>query len=202
MPAIDSLETLVIEELKDLYDAERRLTKAIQKLSTAATNGDLKEALDAHMAETHQQVSRLERMFELMDTPAKGKTCAGIKGIIEEADEHVSEDFEDDDLRDATIIGAAQRAEHYEIAAYGTAIAHARLLGQDEVVSLLQETLEEEKAADEKLTTIAETVVNLEAAGAESDEEEDQENEPRGRTAGASGSRRSPTSPSARGGHR
>ena len=199
MPAIDSLETLLIEELKDLYDAERRLTKAIQKLSKAATNGDLKEALDAHMAETQEQVSRLERVFELMDTPAKGKTCAGIKGIIEEADEHVSEDFEDDDLRDATIIGAAQRAEHYEIAAYGTAIAHASLLGQEEIVSILRETLEEEKAADEKLSEIAETVVNLEAANAASDEREDDSLE---RTGATSGSRRSPTSPSVRGGHR
>jgi ferritin-like metal-binding protein YciE len=199
MPAIDSLETMFIEELKDLYDAEKRLTKAIPKLSKAAKNEDLKEALDAHLAETQEQITRLERVFEQMDTPAKGKACAGIKGIIEEADEHVSEDFEDDDLRDATIIGAAQRAEHYEIAAYGTAIAHARLLGQEEVVSLLEETLEEEKAADEKLSEIAETVVNLEAADSEGDEEDDEE---ASRRSAGSNSRRAPSSPSARGGHR
>ena len=199
MPAIDSLETMFIEELKDLYDAEKRLTKAIPKLSKAAKSEDLKEALDAHLAETQEQITRLERVFEQMDTPAKGKACAGIKGIIEEADEHVSEDFEDDDLRDATIIGAAQRAEHYEIAAYGTAIAHARLLGQEEAVSLLEETLQEEKAADEKLTEIAETVVNFEAADSEG-EEEDEEEAPR-HSAG-SNSRRAPSSPSARGGHR
>ena len=200
MPAIDSLETMFIEELKDLYDAERRLTKAIPKLSKAATNSDLKGALDAHLAETEEHVSRLERVFEQMATPAKGKACAGIKGIIEEADEHVSEDFEDDDLRDATIIGAAQRAEHYEMAAYGTAIAHARLLGQEEAASLLEETLNEEKAADEKLTEIAETVVNLGAANFESGEDEGDASDRKQTAAGAS--RRSPTSPSARGGHR
>jgi ferritin-like metal-binding protein YciE len=203
MPTIDSLETMFIEELKDLYDAERRLTKAIPKLSKAATSDELRQALDNHLAETQEHVSRLEQAFESMDTPAKGKACAGIKGIIEEADEHVGEDFESDDLRDATIIGAAQRAEHYEIAAYGTAIAHARLLGRDDVVQLLEDTLDEEKAADQKLTQIAETVVNLEAADNESEgedsvNEEDDEREP----AVAGGPRRSASPPSARGGHR
>jgi len=200
MPAIDSLETMFVEELKDLYDAEKRLTKAIPKLSKAATNDDLKEALDAHLAETQEHVARLERAFGQMNTPAKAKACAGIKGIIEEADEHVGEDFEDDDLRDATIIGAAQRAEHYEIAAYGTAIAHARLLGQDDVVQLLEETLSEEKAADAKLSEIAETVVNVEAADADSDETDEaaEDRQPAGTGAG----RRSPSSPGARGGHR
>jgi len=201
MPAIDSLETMFVEELKDLYDAEKRLTKAIPKLSKAATNEDLKEALDAHLAETQEQVARLERAFGQMNTPAKGKPCAGIKGIIEEADEHVGEDFEDDDLRDATIIGAAQRAEHYEIAAYGTAIAHARLLGEDDVVSLLEQTLNEEKAADEKLTEIAETVVNLEAADDESEEADEDQAASRRRQPAASGAGRR-SSPGARGGHR
>ena len=200
MPAIDSLETMFIEQLKDLYDAERRLTKALPKLSEAATNTGLKEALDAHLAETEEHVSRLERIFEQMGTPAKGKACAGIKGIIEEADEHVNEDFEDDGLRDATIIGAAQRAEHYEMAAYGTAIAHARLLGHEEAVSLLEETLNDEKSADKKLTQIAETVVNLDAANTESHEDEADADDRE--TAAVSAPRRSPTSPGARGSHR
>ncbi len=197
MPAIDSLETMLIEELKDLYDAERRLTKAIPKMIKASTNSDLREALESHLAETQEQVARLERAFEQFDTPAKGKPCAGMKGIIEEGDEHMGEEFTDDDLRDATIIGSAQRVEHYEIAAYGTALAHARLLENDEVVSLLEETLNEEKAADEKLTEIAESVVNLEASDAE---DSDMEATPRSRSNGsAAGSRRSASS---RGGRR
>ena len=197
MPAIDSLETMLVEELKDLYDAERRLTKAIPKMIKASTNVDLKEALESHLAETEQQVVRLERAFEQFDTPAKGKPCAGMKGIIEEGDEHMAEEFEDDDLRDATIIGSAQRVEHYEIAAYGTALAHARLLENDEVVSLLEETLNEEKAADQKLTEIAETVVNLEAADAE---DSDMEEAPRGKSNGTPASGR--RSASSRGGRR
>jgi ferritin-like metal-binding protein YciE len=202
MPTIDSLETMFIEELKDLYDAERRLTKAIPKLSKAATSDDLRQALDNHLAETQEHVSRLEQAFESMDTPAKGKACAGIKGIIEEADEHVGEEFESDDLRDATIIGAAQRAEHYEIAAYGTAIAHARLLGRDDVVQLLEDTLDEEKAADQKLTDIAETIVNLEAADDESEREDSSEESDDREPTVSGGPRRSASPPSARGGHR
>jgi ferritin-like metal-binding protein YciE len=166
MPSIDSLNDLLIDELQDIYDAEKRLTKAIPKMSKKATNEQLKMALDAHLGETEQQVERLEKAFECLGEPAKAKACAGMKGIIEEGDEHVGEDFDDDGLRDAVIIGSAQRVEHYEIAAYGTAIAHAKLLGEDDVVELLLESLNEEKAADEKLTEIAESVVNLDAADA------------------------------------
>jgi ferritin-like metal-binding protein YciE len=200
MPAIDSLETMLIEELKDLYDAEKRLTKAIPKMIKNTTNEDLRGALEGHLAETQEQVARLERAFEQFDTPAKGKPCAGMKGIIEEGDEHMSEEYEDDGLRDATIIGAAQRVEHYEIAAYGTAIAHARLLEQDEVVSLLEATLNEEKAADEKLTEIAETVVNLDAAGGDDDESDAEEGtdrshqSARGRSVSSASGRRSAAS--------
>jgi ferritin-like metal-binding protein YciE len=167
MPTIDSLQTLLVEQLRDIYDAEKRLTKAIPKMAKAASNEDLRGALEDHLAETEQQISRLEEVFGELGAPVKGKPCAGMKGIIEEGDEHVKEDFEDDGLRDATIIGAAQRVEHYEIAAYGTAIAHARLLEQDNVVDLLEQTLAEEKQADQKLTDIAESVVNLDAASQE-----------------------------------
>jgi len=168
MASIDSLRTLVIEELKDIYDAENRLTKAIPKLVKKSTNDQLKTALQDHLAQTEEHVSRIEQAFEQLDQSPKAKSCAGMKGIIEEGDEHAGESYDHDGLRDAAIIGAAQRVEHYEIAAYGTVIAHARLLGLDDVASLLEETLEEEKAADEKLTEIAETVVNLDA---ESEEE-------------------------------
>jgi len=162
---------LLVDQLKDLYDAEKRLTKAIPKLAKKATNDQLRSALEEHLEETEQQVARLEEAFEHMGETARAKPCAGMRGIIEEGNEHVGEDYEDDDLRDAVIIGSAQRVEHYEIAAYGTAIAHAKLLGQNEVVELLLESLNEEKAADEKLTEIAEGVVNLEAANQDEDEE-------------------------------
>lgn len=164
MAKIDSLQTLLVEQLKDLYDAEKRLTKAIPKLMKEATNEDLRMALDGHLKETREQVSRLEQAFRQFDETPKGKPCAGMRGIIEEGAEHAKEDYEDDGLRDAMIIGSAQRVEHYEIAAYGTAIAHARLLGAAGVVKLLERTLAEEKAADGKLTKIAEGIVNLDAA--------------------------------------
>jgi ferritin-like metal-binding protein YciE len=172
MASIDSMKTLLVDELRDIYDAEKRLTKAIPKLAKKATNDQLRTALEEHLEETEQQVQRLEQAFEHLGERAKAKPCAGMRGIIEEGDEHVGEDYEDDDLRDAVIIGSAQRVEHYEIAAYGTAIAHARLLEQEDVVELLEESLGEEKAADEKLTEIAESVVNLEATQDDEGEEE------------------------------
>jgi ferritin-like metal-binding protein YciE len=182
MATVDSLKSLLIEQVKDLYDAEKRLTKAIPKLAKASTNEELQSALHEHLDETETQVSRIEQVFELLDQRPKAKPCAGMKGIIEEGDEHAKEDYDDDDLRDAVIIGSAQRVEHYEIAAYGTAIAHARLLGLDDVVELLESSLEEEKRADVKLTEIAESVVNLEAAA----DDEEQEVVTRGRRQSAS----------------
>jgi ferritin-like metal-binding protein YciE len=164
MTKIDSLHTMLVEELRDLYDAEQRLTEAIPKLTEAATNEELVEALESHLTETQEHVSRLVDAFKRLEVPARGKPCEGIRGIISETDEHVEEDFENGALRDATIIGAAQRAEHYEMAAYGNAIAHARLLDLEDVAEMLEETLNEEKAAVDKLTQIGETVVNREAA--------------------------------------
>ena len=191
MPAIDSLRTLLVEQLKDIYDAEKRLTKAIPKLIKKSSNTELSTALKNHLGETEEHVARLEQAFELLDEPAKAKPCAGMKGLIEEGDEHVGEDYEDDGLRDAAIIGAAQRVEHYEIAAYGTAIAHARLLGLDEVASLLQATIKEEGAADKKLTEIAESVVNLDAASQDEEEGEMAMARSRRSTAGRAGARAS-----------
>ena len=172
MASIDSMNALLVDELRDIYDAEKRLTKAIPKLAKKASNDDLRSALEEHLQETEGQIARLEEAFEHLGERAKGKPCAGMRGILEEGDEHVGEDYEDDDLRDAVIIGSAQRVEHYEIAAYGTAIAHARLLQQDDIVQLLEDSLEEEKAADAKLSEIAESVVNLEAAD-QSEESDD-----------------------------
>jgi len=171
MAAIDSLQALLVDQLRDIYDAEKRLTKALPRLLKASTNEELCSALDSHLAETQQQVTRLEKAFKLLGEAAKAKACAGMRGIIEEGDEHAGENYDDEGLRDAIIIASAQKAEHYEIAAYGTAIAHARLLGQEDVVELLQQTLAEEKAADQKLTDIAESVVNLDAAHGGEDEE-------------------------------
>lgn len=172
MQKIDSLDTLLVEQLRDIYDCEKRLTKAIPKLVKASTAEELSTALQNHLGETEQQVSRLEQAFGMLGETPRAKACAGIRGIIEEADEHVGENYEYDSLRDAVIIGSAQRAEHYEIAAYGTAIAHARMLGRDDVADLLEDSLNEEKAADEKLTEVAESCVNMEAISAEEEEAE------------------------------
>ena len=178
MPAVNSLRELLVEELRDIYDAEKRLTKALPKISKASSHDELKSAIDAHLEETREHVIRLEEAFKALDAPVRAKTCVAMKGLVEEGDEHAGEDYADDGLRDAAIIGSAQRVEHYEIAAYGTAIAHARLLELDDVVALLESTLEEEKAADNKLTEIAESVVNLDASAAdEGDEAEETDDE-------------------------
>lgn len=156
MPS-DSLKKILIEEIKDLYHAEGQLVKALPKLAESATNERLKEGLLHHLEETQQHVQRLEQVFGLLEVPAKAKTCPAMKGLIEEANERIAE-HESGPVRDALIIGAAQRVEHYEIAAYGTARAYAEELGEDRIAALLDETLEEEGAADRKLTEISETV--------------------------------------------
>src|SRR6187402_217664 len=198
MASIDSMNALLVDELRDIYDAEKRLTKAIPKLAKKASNDDLRSALEEHLQETEGQIARLEQAFEHLGERAKGKPCAGMKGIIEEGDEHVGEDYEDDDLRDAVIIGSAQRVEHYEMAAYGTAIAHARLLQQGDIVQLLEESLEEEKAADAKLSEIAESVVNIEAAD-QSEESEGSEQTASARGRQSTSRQRSTAAASSRG---
>src|SRR5688572_15461847 len=188
MQKIDSLDTLLVEQLRDIYDSERRLTKAIPKLVKAATSEELSSTLEGHLAETEEQVARLEKAFGMLGETPRAKACAGMRGIIEEADEHLGEEYEFDSLRDAAIIGAAQRAEHYEIAAYGTAITHARLLGRDDVADLLDESLAEEKNADERLSEVAESCVNMEAMSGEAEEEEGADTDDRpGRSARGNG---------------
>src|SRR5262249_34015516 len=155
------------EQLKGIYDAEKRLTKAIPKLIKNATNDELKSALREHLEQTEEHVARVEHAFDELDLKPKAKICTGMKGILEESDEQVVADYDDDGLRDAAIIGAVQRVEHYEIAAYGTIIAHARLLELDGIVASMEETLDDDKEADRKLTDIAENVVNLDAASSD-----------------------------------
>src|SRR5438067_5257397 len=149
MANLDSLEALLQDELKDIYDAEKQLTKALPKLAKKASAPELKEALEAHLGETEQHIERLEEAFEQLGMPARGKKCEGMRHLIEEGNDLIS-DADDDATRDAVMIAAAQKVEHYEIASYGTIRTWANLLGKDEVASILEETLDEEKQADEK----------------------------------------------------
>ena len=173
MAEAGSLHDAFIDELRDTYDAERQLTKALAKLAKAAAAPPLREAFESHLVETQGQIERLEQVFESLDEKVRGKHCDGIAGIIEEGKSIMEEDF-DDDTMDACLIAAGQRAEHYEMAAYGTLVAWARAMGHNEAADLLQETLDEEKAADEKLSSLAEGGINQSAAEAtHSDEEQE-----------------------------
>jgi ferritin-like metal-binding protein YciE len=160
-----TLHDAFIDELRDTYDAERQLLKALPKLAKASTSPDLRAAFEAHLEETRGQVERLEEVFANLDEKVRGKHCDGIAGIIEEGKSVMEEDF-DDVTMDACLIASGQRAEHYEMAAYGTLVAWARAMGHDEAADLLQQTLDEEKAADEKLSALAESGINDEAARA------------------------------------
>jgi ferritin-like metal-binding protein YciE len=174
MAEMNTLRDSLVDEIKDLFNAEKQLTKALPKLAKNATNPDLRAALEAHLGETQEQIARLEQIFELLDETARGKHCAGMAGIIEEGNDMLEEDAEDA-VMDACIIAAGQRAEHYEMAAYGTCVAWAKALGLEEVATLLETTLAEEKAADQKLSALAESGINEAAtAGADDDEEEAQ----------------------------
>ncbi len=161
--SVDSLEKLLLDELKDLYSAENQITKALPKIIKAASSPDLKSALESHLSETQGQVQRLEQIGQILGRKLKGKTCDGMKGVLTEG-ASVIEEVEIGSVRDAGIISAAQRVEHYEMAGYGAVIAYASLLGMDEVVALLEATLKEEKGANSKLSQIARSV-NTEAMG-------------------------------------
>jgi len=197
---IDSISALLEEELNDIYDAEKRLVKALPKMAKAASSDELRSAIEEHLEVTKGQVQRLEQVFEGLGIPAKGKTCVGMKGLIEEGEEALEKDGAEN-LKDAAIIGAAQRVEHYEMAAYGTARTLAESLGNDEAASLLEETLNEEKEADQKLTDIAVRLLEEMETGEERPESESSQAEGsrrgngsragtgNGRTAGAKTSR-------------
>jgi ferritin-like metal-binding protein YciE len=173
-----TLRDAFINELRDTYDAERQLTKALPMLANAARSAELRDAFKEHLEETRGHVERLEAIFESLDEKVKGKHCEGIAGILAEGKAIMSEDF-DEPTMDASLIATGQRAEYYEMAAYGTLIAWARAMGHTVVANLLQETLREEKAADEKLCAIAEGGINREAAdaadAAEASDDDDEE---------------------------
>ena len=170
-PEEDSLRELFEGELKDIYWAEKALTKAIPKMAENATDEQLISALEDHLAVTERQVTRVEEVFEMMDMEVSAKKCEAMAGLIKEAEE-LMEDTEEGPVRDAAIISAAQKVEHYEIATYGTLRTFATILGNDEAAALLQEILDEEKEADQTLTSVAETV-NFEADEEEEEEDED-----------------------------
>lgn len=156
------LEELLIDEIKDLYSAENQIIKALPKMAKKASNEQLRAAFEQHLEETRNHAARLEQIAEELDTSLRGKKCKGMEGLIEEGKEVMEEDLEDN-TKDAGMIGAAQRVEHYEIAAYGTARTFANLLGMKKVAKLLQQTLDEEAKTDKKLTQLAESIINVEA---------------------------------------
>src|SRR5678815_172358 len=158
MAEAGTLHDAFIDELRDTYDAEKQLTKALAKLAKATSNPDLRDAFETHLEETRGQIERLEQVFESLDERARGKHCDGIAGIIEEGKSIMEEEF-DETTMDACLIAAGQRAEHYEMAAYGTLVAWARAMGHDEAADLLQQTLDEEKAADKTLTKLADCLL-------------------------------------------
>src|SRR5215204_1737220 len=173
MAEAGTLHDAFIDELRDTYDAEKQLTKALTKLAKASSNPKLRNAFETHLEETQGQIERLEQVFESLDEKARGKHCDGIAGIIEEGKSILEEDF-DETTMDACLIAAGQRSEHYEMAAYGTLVAWAEAMGHTEAARLLQQNLEEEKAADKKLSAIAEGGINQSAADAAHPEEEEE----------------------------
>jgi ferritin-like metal-binding protein YciE len=164
--AMDSLKDLFIDELKDLYNAENQLLKALPKMARKAASPDLKTAFEEHLNQTEGHVDRLEKIFKGLGEKPTGKTCKAMKGLVEEGKEIIDEDGEDAVL-DAALIGAAQRVEHYEMAGYGTVRTFASILGEEDAVELLQRTLDEEGETNKKLTKLAESFVNPEAQRAE-----------------------------------
>lgn len=157
MANLNSIEDLLVQEIKDLYSAETQLVKALPKMAKAASNPELKAGIEQHLEETKVHVERLEEVAKLLDATPRGKSCKAMKGLIEEGSEAISEDGEDA-VRDLAIIVAAQKVEHYEIAGYGSARAFAEILGENDVVDLLQLTLDEEGATDKKLTEVSMTI--------------------------------------------
>lgn len=166
----DSLRQLYVDELKDLYNAETQLVKALPKMAKASSSAELRQAFEEHLRQTSEQVSRLEQIFEMMGEKATGKKCLGMEGLVKEGSETMQEEYSDA-VKDAAIIGAAQRVEHYEIAGYGTVRAFAELLGENEHIPLIEQTLEEEKQADEKLTQLAEEINSQAGEGVEEETE-------------------------------
>jgi ferritin-like metal-binding protein YciE len=174
MAESQTFHDMFLDELRDTYNSETQLTKALPKLAKAASSPELQSAFESHLKETYGHVKRLEEVFASLDEKVRGKHCDGMAGIIEEGKSIMKEDL-DDTTMDACLIAAAQRAEHYEMASYGTLVAWARAMGHDKAGDLLEQTLNEEKAADEKLSSLAEGGINQEAADAAHPEEDDED---------------------------
>ena len=168
---LESLRELYIDELKDLYSAEKQLVKALPKMVKNATSPELKQAFQDHLAKTETHVERLEQIFESLEASPRGKKCVGMEGLIEEANELIGEDA-DEDVLDAGLISKAQHVEHYEMAGYGTVRTYAEILGETRHAKLLQQTLDEEGKADKLLTQLAESSINIDAAIGDEAEEE------------------------------
>ncbi len=179
----NSLRELYIDELKDLYSAENQLVKALPKMAKAAASGELRKGFEEHLEQTRGHVSRLEKIFAKLEESPKGKKCKGMEGLISEGGEMI-EEHDESEMRDAGLISAAQRVEHYEIAGYGCVKTYAALLGDEEAVGLLEQTLNEEKETDQKLTQLAEKI-NVEAAGEGEEVEETSRIVGRGKTKAA-----------------
>ena len=181
MPELSTLKDLFVKELRDIYDAEKQITKALPKMAKGAEAEELRSAFEEHREQTLGQIERIEQVFEMLGERAKSVPCKGMKGLVEEGSEILQEDGEGAVI-DAGLIGAAQKVEHYEIAAYGTLITYAKLMGNEEIGDLLGETLEEEKETDQRLTGLAENFVNPQA-------EEEGDEEERGQMRGSARSR-------------
>src|SRR5581483_7932325 len=185
---INSLRELYVEQLRDLYDAENQLIKALPKMAKEASSDELRQGIEEHLEQTRGHAERLEQIFEQLGEKAKGKKCKAMQGLLDEGKEVLEEDMEED-TKDAAIIAAAQRVEHYEISGYGTARTYANLLGENGAAGLLEETLNEEKETDQKLTQLAEEI-NVEAAEGSGEEEgEEEESRPSRARSSSSGSR-------------
>jgi len=174
MPKLASLDDLLVHELQDIYNAEGQILKALPRMIKAATHPDLKQAFEEHRQQTEGQVRRLEHAFKLLGVPAKGRKCEGMAGLIEEGKKVMEEDAEPP-VRDAALIAAAQKVEHYEIASYGCVCTYAEMLGYDQVHDLLGQNLDEEETTDQRLTALAENVINQEAEDVEEEEEVERE---------------------------
>jgi ferritin-like metal-binding protein YciE len=162
-PDLKTMDDLFLHQLQDIYYAENQITKALPDMIEKATNPQLKQGFETHLNETRGQIQRLEQVFKLLGQDASGVDCPAIDGIIEEADD-IASDVDDKQVLDAALVAAAQAVEHYEISRYGTLCAWAKLLGRNEIANLLEQTLEEEKATDKKLTMLAESAINRQAA--------------------------------------
>jgi ferritin-like metal-binding protein YciE len=174
MAKLKSLDDLLVRELQDIFDAEKQITKALPKLAKAAADPELQAAFEEHLVQTEGQIERLEQVFKLLGVPAKGQKCDGMAGVIEEGRKMMEEDA-DPSVKDAALIAAAQKVEHYEIASYGCVCTYAEMLGYEQVHDLLGQNLDEEETTDEKLTVLAESVINVEAEEADDTQEEEEE---------------------------